>query len=323
MNKFIRIISALGIAVAATLVAAPAQAETFTWSSRPLTNLDPAGTRITGGITNFPTKSGLYLSQCLAPEVSGTKPVNCEQLVWVTPSKTPGTTLPTEPISFVLKRNIVGTLGAVDCAIAKCGLFFQFDHLALNDRSEDLFLPITFAAGGEPAPTLKADVISVTLNGAALTPNVAVNLGYRAKAEIKATSESGLPVVLASSTSECSYADGMLTALKGAGVCRVTATTSGNSTYRAMSPGFPFILVPGNQKLSLTTFGIKKNTTRTLPATTDFGTPIAYKSNSKQCKVESNILTVGKGKGCVLTATAAGKDQMWLPLNTTVRVNIK
>jgi hypothetical protein len=32
---------------------------------------------------------------------------------------------------------------------------------------------------------------------------------------------------------------------------------------------------------------------------------------------------VGKGKSCVLTATAAGKDQMWLPLNTKVKVNIK
>jgi len=323
MNKLIRTITALGIAVAATFVATPAHAETFTWSSRPFTNLDPAGTRITGGITNFPTKSGLYLSQCLAPEVSGAKPVNCEQLVWVTSSKMPGTTLATEPISFVLKRNIVGTISAVDCAVAKCGLFFQFDHLALNDRSEDLFVPISFAAGGDPSPTLKADNMSVTLNGVHLKPNVAVDLGYRAKAEIKATSESGLPVSVASSTSECSYADGMLVALKGAGVCRITATTSGDSTYRAASPGFPFILVPGKQKVALTTFGIKKNSTRVLPAATDFGSTITYKSNSKLCKVEVNLLMVGNGKSCILTATAAGKDQMWLPLNTSVKVNIK
>jgi hypothetical protein len=32
---------------------------------------------------------------------------------------------------------------------------------------------------------------------------------------------------------------------------------------------------------------------------------------------------VGKGKGCVLTATAAGKDQMWLPAKSTIKVKIK
>jgi hypothetical protein len=82
-------------------------------------------------------------------------------------------------------------------------------------------------------------------------------------------------------------------------------------------------LVPGKQKIELTAFGIKRDSTRVLPAETNFGTPVVYKSNSKLCKVEINLLMVGKGKGCVLTATAAGKDQMWLPLKTTVKVKIK
>ena len=325
MNKFIRIISALGIAVAATLVAAPAHAETFTWSSRPLTNLDPAGTLITGSITNFPTKSGLYIFQCVKAKVAGERPASdtCFDLAWVTANGGQGSTSSKGPISFTLKAQYSTATKSIDCSIEECGVFFRYDRSAQNDTSEDLFKPITFLASTAPVVAKTSDTVTVTFNGAVLIRNVPNNLGYRAKTVITATAASGLPVTLASATDDCSFANGSLTALKGSGTCRLTATTAGNATYDAANVGFPFILVPGNQKLSLTTFGIKKNATRTLPATTDFGTPIAYKSNSKQCKVESNILTVGKGKGCVLTATAAGKDQMWLPLNRTVRVNIK
>ena len=182
---------------------------------------------------------------------------------------------------------------------------------------------MTFVASTTPVVTKTIDSIALTLNGVALTKNVPVNLGYRAKATITATASSGLPVTVASATPDCTYTNGSLTALKGSGVCALSVSTEGNATYDIARANYPFILVPGSQKIALTTFGIKKNTTRVLPATTNFGTTIVYKSNSKLCKVELTLLMVGKGKGCVLTATAAGKDQMWLPLKTTVKVKIK
>ena len=325
MNKFIRTIAAVGIAFAATLVATPADAATFTWSSRPLTNLDPAGTRITGSITNFPTKSGLYIFQCVKAKVPGERPASdtCFDLAWVTAAGGQGATSAKDPISFTLKAQYSTATKSVDCSVEECGVFFRYDRSAGTDTSEDYFVPMTFVASTTPVVTKTIDSIALTLNGVALTKNVPVNLGYRAKATITATASSGLPVTVASATPDCTYADGSLTALKGNGVCALSVSTEGNATYDIARANYPFILVPGNQKIALSTFGIKKNTTRVLPATTNFGTTIVYKSNSKLCKVELTLLMVGKGKSCVLTATAAGKDQMWLPLKATVKVNIK
>jgi hypothetical protein len=34
-------------------------------------------------------------------------------------------------------------------------------------------------------------------------------------------------------------------------------------------------------------------------------------------------MTVGRGKSCTLTVKAAGKDLMWAPLDTTLKVIIK
>jgi hypothetical protein len=323
MNKFIRTIAAVGIAFAATLVATPADAATFTWSSRPLTNLDPAGAVVTGGITNFPTKAGLYISQCTKATSVDTLPENCVDLQWVTANGGGGSISAKGPIELTLKSKYSIATKSIDCTVEKCVVYLRYDRTALTDRSEDTILDISFAAATTEVPLKRTDSISVTFNGKVLINNVPNNLGYRAKTVITAVSSSGLPVTLASATDDCSYVNGALTALKGSGSCRLTATTAGDATFEPARAGFPFILVPGNQKISISTLGIKRDSTRVLPATTNFGNSITYKSNSKLCKVEVNLIMVGKGKGCILTATAAGKDQMWLPLKRTIKVNIK
>ena len=326
VKKLIRSISVAILAISATVVSAPAEAATFTWSSQPLTNLNPNGSLINGGFTNFPTKSGLYVSQCLAPVVSGERPTNCAQLLWVTPTATagtPGMALPTGPIAFTLKSSIKGNLGDIDCSVSQCGLFFRLDHLATADKSEDTYLPITFTSGVITTPVLKTDVLTITLNGAALTKNVPVNLAYRAKAVITSKSASGQPVVITSATPECSYANGVLTALKGSGLCALSVSTAGNLEYEAARANYPFILALGKQSIGISVTGAKKGTTRALPALTNFGTSVAYKSKSKSCVVESNLMTVGRGKSCILTVKAAGKDLMWAPLDTTLKVIIK
>ena len=325
MNKFFRTITAVVIAITATLVATPADAASFTWSSRPLTNLDPAGTRITGSITNFPTKSGLYIFQCVKAKVAGERPASdtCFDLAWVTAAGGQGATSAKDPISFTLKAQYSTATKSIDCSVEECGVFFRYDRSAGTDTSEDFFLPMTFVASTTPVVTKSIDSIALTLNAVALTKNVPVNLGYRTKATITATASSGLPVTVVSATPDCTYANGSLTALKGSGICALSVSTEGNDTFDVARANYPFILVPGKQKIELTAFGIKRDSTRVLPAETNFGTPIVYKSNSKLCKVEVNLLMVGKGKGCVLTATAAGKDQIWLPLKATVKVKIK
>lgn len=323
MNKIIRGIAVVSLAVTATLVSAPADAATFTWNSRPLTNLDPNGTNITGSITNFPTKAGLYIFQCTKAKNSTDRPENCFDLAWVTATGGQGATSAKDPISFLLKANYSTASKSVNCTVEECGLFFRYDRSAGTDTSEDTFLPMTFAVATTPVVAKKKDAITVTLNGKALTPNVSMNLGYRAKTKIVATSESGLPVTLSSATEDCSFANGAFTALKGSGVCRLSATTAGNEIYDPASPGYPFILIPGTQSIGFSVTGAKKGTTRALPAQTNFGVSVVYKSKSKSCVVESNLMTVGRGKSCVLTVKAAGKDLMWAPLDTTIKVNIK
>lgn len=302
-------------------LATPAHAATFTWSSQPLLNLKAEGALINGGITNFPTKSGLYVQQCEAPAVVGERPTNCLDLAWISNSGTRGTISPKGAISFTLKANFNGKLGPVDCFKSECGLFFSLDHLALTDKSEDTYIKISFANATSTPTLLLPDSLTVTLNGKPLVKNVAVNLGYRASAKIIATSTSGLPVEVVSATTDCSYSNGVLIALKGSGVCAIDVSTEGDSKFEPARANFPFNLVPGEQKIAVKALTVTKGKIKILPLETNFGQAISYSSNSKNCRVELNVLEV-KG-GCVITAKAAAKAGMWNAMKSTIKVKAK
>ena len=321
MKKLIQaaLIATLGFVAHAT----PAQAATFTYSSQPLTNLSSAGATIHGGFTNFPTKSGLYAQECEAPATAGTRPANCIDLAWYSTSGGQGSVLPTGDISFKLVPAFTGKQSAVDCYKSSCGLFFRLDHLAPTDLSEDTFLPISFAPATAPVTALAADEITVTLNGTALTKNVPVNLGYRAAAKIVATSKSGLPVTLSSLTSDCTYSNGVFTALKGAGQCALMASTEGNTTYAAAHPNYPFILVAGDQKVLNVPKTLKRNAPRALPLETNFGSEITYKSATKSCLVEKNLIEAKNSGQCQILATAPAKADMWKALSVKLVIKVK
>lgn len=309
--------------VVAVTSAHPASAATFSWSSQPLTNLNPEGAVIHGGFASFPSKSGLYLQECAAPAVTGERPANCVDLAWVTASGAQGSTSYKGDISFTLKSKFNGKTGAVDCSLVQCGLFFRLDHLAPTDTSEDTFMPITFSAATSPVTTLKVDSITVSLNGSVLTKNVPVNLGYRAPGKITAVSASGIPVTLSSATPDCTYVNGDVTALKGTGVCALNASTAGNSQYEVAKANYPLMLIPGTQTISIKKYQLKRGATKALPATTNFGADITYTSNTKGCRVELNIISAVSGKSCVLKATAPAKTGMWDALKATIPVTIK
>jgi hypothetical protein len=316
------IVTTIAALVASTATAiTPASAATFTWSSQPFTNLKAEGAVINGGFINFPTKSGLYIQQCAAPAVVGTRPTNCLDLAWVTTSGAPQTVSPNGVVTFTLKANFNGRQGAVDCFKTECGVFFRLDHLATADTSEDTYMKISFAPATGAVTILQADTISVTLNGQSLTKNVPVDLAYRAPAKIVATAASGLPVTVVSATPECSYQNGKLEALKGAGVCAINVSTAGDSKYDPARANFPFILKPGAQKLSIAKLTIAKGKTRALPVESNFGQTVSYKSNSKNCRVESNLVEV-KGP-CVLTASAPAKTDLFGALSAKIVVKNK
>jgi hypothetical protein len=313
------LIAAVAIAVASFAFTPPASAETFGWASAPLTNLDPAGATINGGFTKFPTKAGMYIQQCVAP-VGTARPATCSDTlqVWVTPA--PGGASPTGGIAVKVAGSITGKGVTVDCTKIQCGLFFRLDHTAPTDTSEDKFLPISFREGAA-APALAADEITVTLNGKPLVRNVPSNLAYRAEAKIVGVAKSGATVTFTSLTPDCSYSNGIFTALKGAGQCALAYSTVATATTAAANGNFPFILTPGVQKITLKSLAIAKNKAKALPAESNFGQAVSYKSNSKNCRVELNLVEV-KGP-CTLTATAPAKDAMWSELKSTIKVTIK
>ena len=315
------VIASLVIAFSSLGFVSQASAETFSWSSAPLTNLDPAGATINGGFTKFPTKDGMYIQQCIAP-VGTARPATCSDTLqlWVTPAGGQGTTSPTGGIAMKVAGSISGKGVVVDCTKVQCGLFFRLDHTAPTDTSEDKFLPINFREG-TAAPVLAADEITVTLNGKPLVRNVPSNLAYRADAKIVAVAKSGATVNFTSLTPDCSYANGVFTALKGEGQCALAYSTVATATTAAATGNFPFILTPGVQKITVKSLVIAKNKTKALPAESNFGQAIAYKSNSKNCRVESNLVEI-KGP-CTLTATAPAKAGMWSALKSTIAVKIK
>jgi hypothetical protein len=321
MKKLLTLISIFALAL--PVVSAPsASAETFVFQSAPLTNLDPAGATVNGGFTKFTDKGGMYMQQCIAP-VAGARPATCsdELQLWISTKGEVGSVSATGPIAFKVASTITGRGVSVDCTKTSCGLFFRLDRSATADTSEDLFLPITFRAGAA-APVLPADVVTVTLNGKKLTRNVPMNLAYRQSTKIVATSQSGLPVTLTSLTPECSYADGVLTALKGAGQCALAHRTAGNDKVAASSANYPFILEPGTQKVERATKELKKGKPKAMPAESNFGETISYKSLSKNCRVELNLIEAQKRGICTVVATAPAKEGMWLALKQQLKIKV-
>jgi hypothetical protein len=321
MKKLALFISIFALAL--PIVSAPsASAETFVFQSGSRENLDPAGATINGGFTKFTTKGGMYIQQCIAP-VSGQRPATCSDdlQLWVSTKGEVGSVSSTGPIAFKVAAQITGRGTIVDCTKTSCGLFFRLDRNAGTDTSEDLFLPITFRAG-VAAPLLPADVVTVTLNSAPLTRNVPMNLAYRQSAKIVATSSSGLPVTLTSLTPECSYANGTLTALKGAGQCALAHRTTGNDQYAASSANYPFILQPGLQKIERAAKTLKVGKPRALTDETNFGSPITYKSKSKNCRVELNLIEAQKRGTCTIEATAPAREGMWLALKVQLKLKV-
>lgn len=320
-----RLIKVIALATLATsfLAISPAQAETFVFKSAPLTDLDPAGVTINGGFTAFPSKSGMYIAQCISP-VGTARPVTCNDAtqLWVTPAGGPNTLSPTGPIAIKVVSSITGKGVTVDCTKTQCGLFFRLDHLATNDFSEDKFIPITFRAGAA-AQALPADTIVVTLNGKMLTRNVPSNLGYRAPATIVATTKSGLPVNFSSLTPDCTFANNQFTALKGAGQCALAFSTAGNTEYAPTSGNFPFILVPGEQSVTIATKSLMIGKSKSLPKLSNFGEKVTYRSMNNNCSIRSNVITGKKAGNCQIKASATSKENMWNALDSTFSISIK
>lgn len=319
--------SAITITISALLVGfmktPSAQAETFAFASAPLTNLNPAGATINGGFSKFPAGKGLYIQQCIEP-VAGARPTICSDTVqvWVSDSGASGTVKSTSGIVIKPTVTITGRTGSADCSKVTCGLFFRVDHLAPADFSEDKFLPMTFAPGAATL-ALAADVFSVSADEVTLTKNVPSNISYRKSVQIVVNTQSGLTPEVTSSTADCTYAAGVFTALKGSGVCALSVSTPGNATTAPTSANYPFFVGVGEQSIETLATSVKVGKKVTLPAESTFGEKITYRTSSKNCQVSKGVLKGIKKGSCVVTATAAGKVDLWKPLVRNISIPVK
>ena len=120
-------------------------------------NLNPNGTSVTVRGTGYDVNKGVYVIVCTqaapGPQATciggGNIDGSSASSVWVSsnpPNYAIGLTTPFSPDgSFTVDLVVIAKSGALDCTVLKCGVVTRSDHLRYADRSQDVFVPITFS----------------------------------------------------------------------------------------------------------------------------------------------------------------------------------
>ena len=105
---------------------------------------------------DFDETVGIYLAYCVVPK-KGSLPTPCgggvnktgsgDASFWISSNPPPYAVGLTEEFlpggRFTQKVKISKKIGKFDCTKVKCAITVRADHLRSNDRSSDLFIPIT------------------------------------------------------------------------------------------------------------------------------------------------------------------------------------
>ena len=120
------------------------------------TNLNPNGTSVTVRGSGYDITKGVYVIVCTqaapGPQSTCVGGINIDgsspSSVWVSsnpPSYAIGLTTAFQPDgSFNITLLAVAKSGDLDCTLVKCGVVTRSDHLRYTDRTQDVFVPITF-----------------------------------------------------------------------------------------------------------------------------------------------------------------------------------
>ncbi len=121
-------------------------------------NLDSNGTSVTVRGSGYDVNKGVYVIVCTqaapGPQATCIGGVNLDgsapSSVWVSsnpPNYAVGLTTPFSPDgSFSVELLVIAKSGALDCTVLKCGVVTRSDHLRYADRTQDVFVPISFAS---------------------------------------------------------------------------------------------------------------------------------------------------------------------------------
>jgi hypothetical protein len=216
MKKLLVAVIALGILGASPISPASAAAKVTLSKS---TDLAFEGEKVALTISDFPAKSGLYVFQCVQPANGGALPelrqCNSADQLWITSSGR-GSFLPT---ATNISIRLVGKFATYDCTVDKCALFFQFDRLAADDRSEDQFIPLTFksATGANPTTPVATEPVAQGIGKLRTSLRIGQTLA------LPVTSDKGVTVAYRLKSPKTCSLEGNALKAKRQGVCRVDA----------------------------------------------------------------------------------------------------
>ena len=120
-------------------------------------SLNPNGTSVTVRGTGYDVNKGVYVIVCTqaapGPQATCIGGINIDgsssSSVWISsnpPNYAVGLTTPFLPDgSFTVDLVVVAKSGALDCTVLKCGVVTRSDHLRYTDRTQDVFVPISFS----------------------------------------------------------------------------------------------------------------------------------------------------------------------------------
>jgi hypothetical protein len=155
MGKIVALVMALTISSMTFSSAASikgSQGQTLTVSKTTV----KSGSVVTVKGNYFDETVGIYLAFCVIP-AKGKAPTPCgggvnkaglgEASFWISSNPPPYAAGLTEEFlpggRFTQKVKISKKIGKFDCTKVKCAITVRADHLRSNDRSSDLFIPIT------------------------------------------------------------------------------------------------------------------------------------------------------------------------------------
>lgn len=167
---------------------APAHAGTATGSGgqkltvTPSTGLSRSGATVSVSGRGYDVGKGIYVAYCVdngpgaaatpcggGADTSGS--LGASQ--WISsnpPSYAEGLPKPYGPGgSFSVTVKVTPTIGDVDCTVRRCAVVTRADHTRASDRSQDVRVPVTFAAGTTSTPA-KADPAPKATTPAAAAP---------------------------------------------------------------------------------------------------------------------------------------------------------
>ena len=136
-----------------------------------------------------------------------------------------------------------------------------------------------------------------------------------------ASTDSGLPITIWTSTSSVCRVNGTTLTLVGSGTCTLTAEQAGNSVYAAASLSQSFNVSNTNQTINFSNPGNQTmlNTSVILTATSTSGLPVALNSTTPSvCSVSGVTATLLQPGVCTITADQAG-NSAYQPAPTVTR----